>query len=169
VHVLRLGRSLALDQRHGIAFSHPSAARGKRAPVKFEQFDFAVNGKHLLDEGSPKMQQPHRERTLVVGVERSSPALKELGGVGTDLDNRRGFAPARGTGFEENAVGNISRTAEALGVSEAIVASKTADGLAAGRQFSSGQPIPAVIPNCRREIRLAIFTSPADRILGGCR
>jgi len=61
-HLVARGQAIEIIIMAGIA--------AKRAPVTFEQFDFAVNGKHLLDEGSPEMQEPHGKRTLVVGAER---------------------------------------------------------------------------------------------------
>jgi hypothetical protein len=42
-----------------------SGIAAERLLVSLEQFDFAMNGKHLLHKGSPKMEKAERERTFV--------------------------------------------------------------------------------------------------------
>jgi hypothetical protein len=36
------------------------------APVAFEQFDFAVDGKHFFDEGATEMQKTERKSALIL-------------------------------------------------------------------------------------------------------
>jgi len=56
-------------------------------------------------------------------------APQKLAEVRTEFHSGRGFASARSTRFEQDAVGNFAGTAEALLVGETVVASESADGL----------------------------------------
>ncbi len=109
----------------------------ERLAVALEQFDFAVNRKHFLDEGSPEMQQAHRERSFVAGAQGKARLAQELAQVGAQFNGRGRLASAGGAGFEQHAVGNFSRAAEELPVRKAVVTPEAADGLAFA--FHKGQ------------------------------
>ncbi len=94
------------------------------------EFDLAVNGKHLFDEGTPEVKQAHRKRTFVLGSERDAPFLEILAEIGAKLYGRGRFPAARRSGFEQDAVGNLARSAVELLIGEAVVAPEPADGLA---------------------------------------
>ncbi len=59
--------------------------------ISFENFHFTVNGKHLLYEGSPEMEQAHRERAFVFRPERDCFFTKKLTEIRAQLDILGGF------------------------------------------------------------------------------
>ena len=107
-----------------------ACVRAKRNLVALEQFDFAVNRKHLLDEGAPEVQQRHCEWAFIFRSQRHSGSQQELAEIGIQLDCDARLATARSACFQQNAVYDFTRTTETLFVREAVVASESADGLA---------------------------------------
>jgi len=102
----------------------------KRLPVAFEQFDFAVNGKHLLHERSPEVQERHGEGGLILGAHGLSSERKKLADVGAEFEIDGRLASAGRAGFEPDPVGHFAGSAEALNVGKNVAAPEPADGFA---------------------------------------
>ena len=82
--------------------------------IPFEDFHFTVNGKHLLYEGSPEMEQAHRERAFVFRSERDCFFTQKLTEIGAQLDILGGFPTAGCSCFEEHTVDDFTGTAVEL-------------------------------------------------------
>jgi hypothetical protein len=89
-----------------------------------------VNGKHLLYEGPPEMEQAHRERAFVFRPERESFFLQNLPEVGAQLNIRGGLPTAGCARFKEYTVGDFAGTAVELVIGEAVIAPEASDSLA---------------------------------------
>src|SRR5207244_6686850 len=78
------------------------AAKG--LPITFEQLYFAVDRKHLFNEGPPEMKEAHGERSLVLRFERRAVFLEELTEVRAQFDDRRQLAATCGSVQEQHTV-----------------------------------------------------------------
>jgi hypothetical protein len=87
-----------------------------------------VDGEHLFDEGTSKMQETQGKGPLVVCAEWSACFFKELSKIRAQLENASGFATAGGADFEEDAVGEFPWAPEALRVGEEVAPSESPDG-----------------------------------------
>ena len=98
--------------------------------VPFEDFYFTVNGKHLLYEGPPEMEQSHGERAFVFRPERDSLFLQQLTEVGTQLNIRGGLPTAGCPRFKQHSIGDFTGTAVELAIGEPVIAPEASDGFA---------------------------------------
>ena len=101
-----------------------------RRTALLECFYLGMDGEHLLDESAAEMEQPHVERTFILGTEAGSGFREELADVGLEPDALGGLPATGGAGFDKDPVSDLTGASESLDILEPIVAAESADGLA---------------------------------------